>query len=243
VKRFVDVARLTSIYGPIGTARIGRGLITGSTVQFTDRGRTYAMPPGKSTVYHLLESVQKLRRLADHVRPDDRTIVDVGAHAGLFSAFALERASAASALLVEPEPTMRQVIERNVRGSYQLVQVAVSDRAGEATFHRAESSQESSLVETTIRSRHQPLTVETMTLDELSADLEAIDVLKIDVQGAEHLVLSAGRATLARTRTLLIEVSMADPNPHEVLAELVRDFGPWQVINPVWMGADLLFER
>jgi FkbM family methyltransferase len=183
--------------------------------------------------------------LAEHVRPDDLVIVDVGAHSGLFTAFALERAPRASALAIEPEVAMEPIIRRNLahHTEWRLVQAAVSVAAGEAVFYRAASSQESSLFPTTIRSAVQSMTVPTVTLDELCRDFERVDVLKVDVQGAEHLVLSGGRETIPRVRTLLIEVSLMDPQPHRVLEDLVADFGPWRVINPVYAGADLLFER
>ena len=240
----LDVPRFLGRFGPVRGSQILVGLLRrGGTVTFRDGGQTYVMPNGRSTRYHLLESTAKLRRLAEHVRPDDSVVVDVGAHAGLFSAFALERAPGASALLIEPEAAMRSVIERNLVGrDHQLVTAAVADVAGEATFYRAESSQESSLVQATIRSRSEPVTVPTVTLDELCADLPAIDVLKIDVQGAEDRVLGGGQ-TLPKVRTLLIEISMADPAPHLVLAELVATFGPWRFVNPVYAGADLVFER
>ena len=51
------------------------------------------------------------------------------------------------------------------------------------------------------------LRVEARTLDAIAAPLGEIDVLKIDVQGAELLVLQGGQATIARTRFMWIEVS------------------------------------
>jgi len=241
-----DAMRLVSMYGPAGAARIVRALLRGGgAIEFQNRGRTYVMPNGLSTRYHLLESIEKLRGLAEHVRPLDRVIVDVGAHAGLFTAFALERAPDASALMVEPEVAMEPIIQRNLahHTEWRLVQAAVSGAAGEATFYRAASSQESSLIPTTIRSSMESMTVPTVTLDELCRDFEQVDVLKVDVQGAEHFVLSGARETIPRVRTLLIEVSLIDSQPHRVLEELVVAFGPWRVINPVYAGADLLFER
>jgi FkbM family methyltransferase len=241
-----DALRLISIYGPVGAAKIiSRLLRNGGVVEFRNRGHAYVMPNGLSARYHLLESIDKLRRLADHVRTDDRVVVDVGAHAGLFSAFALERAPHASALAIEPEAAMAPIIARNLASfaNWRLVQAAVSDTPGEATFYRATSSQESSLIPATIRSASVRVTVPSVTLDELCTDLPQVDVLKVDVQGAEHLVLAGGRETLPRVRTLLVEVSLVDPQPHHVLDELVTSFGPWRVVNPVYAGADLLFER
>ena len=246
LSRAADAARLLRIYGVRdGAGLVARLLTPRGVVSFTDGGRRWVMPNDRSAHYHLLQSVSKLRRLAEHVRPDDRMIVDVGAHAGLFSAFALERAPTARALLVEPNPALRPIIESNLGAArhWELATAAISDAVGETMFHRSAKTQESSLIKSTIRSGSEPMTVPTTTLDELCARFAAVDVLKIDVQGAEHLVLVGGRATLPKVRTLLIEISFADPDPASVLAELTASFGRGRMINPVYAGADLLFER
>ena len=241
-----DATRFIATYGPRQAITIMWALIgSGAVVEFSNRGRTYVMPNGMSTRYHLLESVEKLRRLSEFVRPNDRVVVDVGAHSGLFSAFSLERAAGAKVLCVEPQTAMAPFIKRNLApySNWDLVTAAVSDAPGTSRFYNASSSQESSLVPSTIRSEIQETDVETVTLDQVCAKFEQIDVLKVDVQGAEHLVLKGGQSTIPRVRTLLIEVSLADPQPHDVLRDLVDDFGPWQLVNAVYAGADLAFER
>lgn len=241
-----DVLRLASAYGPWQTIRIVRSLLgAGPVVRFTQRGRAYVMPNGLSARYHLLESIAKLRRLSEFVRHDDRVIVDIGAHSGLFTAFALERAPGAKAICVEPLIELAPMIQSNLApfSHWELVSAAVSDEQGPTAFYRAKSSQESSLVPSTIRSASEEISVQTITLDELCRDLGQIDVMKVDVQGAEHLVLGGGAASIPRVRTLLIEVSLVDPEPHRVLADLVSEFGPWRFVNPVYGGADLAFER
>ncbi len=45
------------------------------------------------------------------------------------------------------------------------------------------------------------------TLDSVAAEMSEIDLIKIDVQGAEHLVVKGGRKTLKRTRLIWCEVS------------------------------------
>jgi FkbM family methyltransferase len=244
--RAYDAIRLVKAYGPLDGPRIiGTLLSRRRTVSFKDRGRTYVIPNELSARYHLLESTQKLRRLADFVRPEDRVIVDIGAHAGLFAAFATERARGASVLCVEPDPRMSWFIAKNLahHDKWDLASAAASDREGDATFYRARASQESSLLQSMIRSDSAPISVATVTLDELCADKSHVDVLKMDVQGAELDVLAGGTATISRVRTLLVEVTLLDTRANEVLNELSRTFGPWRVVNSVYAGADLLFER
>jgi FkbM family methyltransferase len=186
--------------------------------------------------------------LADYVRADDSVIVDVGAHSGLFAAFAVERAPAAMVTCIEPDPQMAGIIERNLSGSkWRLVQAAASAEKGTSKFFRsAKSTQTSSLLKDAVLTFDQSpeeLTVQTVTLDEVCADLDHVDVLKIDVQGSEASVLRGAADTLARTRTVLIEVSLNDEDPVGVLTLLADIFGPWKVLNPVFMGADVVFER
>ena len=45
------------------------------------------------------------------------------------------------------------------------------------------------------------------TLDNITADLPIIDLVKIDVQGAEHLVLAGAVETLAKSALIWTEVS------------------------------------
>ena len=49
-----------------------------------------------------------------------------------------------------------------------------------------------------------------MRLDTVLADLPRIDVLKVDVQGAEGLVIDGARQILPRVQTLLIEITVLD---------------------------------
>jgi len=242
----VDVLRLAAAYGPWQAFRIVRSLLgTGPVVTFSQRGRSYVIPNGFSARHHILESIPKLRRLSEFVRRDDTVVVDIGAHSGLFTTFALERAPLARAICVEPLAEMTPMIQRNLSPfpRWELVTAAVSDVAGRVTFYRAKSSQESSLVPETIRSESKATIVETVTLDQVCDGLDHIDVMKIDVQGAEHLVLGGGALTIPRVRTLLIEVSLVDPEPHIVLTNLLREFGRWRFVHPVYGGADLAFER
>src|SRR5699024_7803817 len=80
------------------------------------------------------------------------------------------------------------------------------------------------------------------TLDVLVGE-DSVDVLKIDVQGAEQLVLQGGRAVLARVGVLLIEVSFLGGDPAELLDSLRHEFGSPTVVNLVHGGADLACHR
>jgi len=146
-----------------------------------------------------------------------RTLVDIGAHEGLFARraaliFPLERA-----ILVEPLAEYARALRGlNLPGA-TVVQKALADKVGRSTFSVNSTAQASSLREiNSAMGREYALDmkvsntveVETTTLDMLCEELGlgAIDLVKIDVQGAEReLLLGAGRS-LPRIRYLQIEV-------------------------------------
>ena len=173
-------------------------------------------------------------------------MVDVGAHSGLFAAFASERAQGAHFVCIEPNPSMGPIIRANLTAvpTWQLITAAATDMSGSVSLYASRSStQTSSLMRDAVQSTVDVIQVPAVTLDAVCADFPAVDVLKIDVQGAEGLVLDGGHETLKRTRTVLIEVTFLDPDPIGVLVRLRDAFGPWRVLNPVYSGADLIFER
>jgi len=104
--------------------------------------------------------------------------------------------------------------------SVSLFNIAVSDRIGEALFYELPLEGNGSLLKP-LESRwreinKQPVSstsssiVSTSTLDTLLADIPKLDLLWIDVQGAELSVLSGGVNVLNRTTAIFLEVSIPD---------------------------------
>jgi FkbM family methyltransferase len=218
-------------------------------IRFKDRGRDYFLVRDRSVPYHLSESTAKLRRLAEYVRPDDTVIVDVGAHSGLFAAFAKERAPTAQLICIEADASLRPVIDANL-AAYDnwsvVVGAATADRGVVSLYRSASSTQTSSIFPDAVRAFGTEMTemeVPSVRLDDACSDVDHVDVLKIDVQGAEELVLAGGERTLQTTRTVLVEVSFLDPDPRAVLTRLEAEFGRWRMVNALAASADLVFER
>ncbi len=110
----------------------------------------------------------------------------------------------------------------NVYTDVQLFNIALSDAVGETTFFITAVAEASSLLEPDPRLRSlskarkydfRSATVETTTLDVFCEQyaLEGIDILKIDVQGAEMKVLHGAKQLLehGRIKLLYIEVTIA----------------------------------
>ena len=157
-----------------------------------------------------------LRLVAEVVRPGD-TVWDIGANMGLFSfAAAVAAGPAGRVLAVEPDTKLAGQLRRSAaegadRAPVEILPAAVSDDLSVARFHVARRSRATSHLAgfgtaMTGGTRSTQL-VPTVTLDWLAARFPVPDVLKIDVEGAEVAVLSGGAGVLARSPTVICEVS------------------------------------
>ena len=129
---------------------------------------------------------------ADQV--EARTIVDLGAHIGLATLRLLAANPAARVVAVEADPMLARRLRANVCGlPVTVVHAAVSAYAGERTFFRADRSSWTNSLEQLLPCQER-ITVQSITLEGLIAalGLEQIDLLKIDIEGAEWEVLRDG---------------------------------------------------
>lgn len=245
--------QLQRSFGTRGAAMTLRDLRADApSVRFVDDGEVVHLardPSLAGMLHHLTASTPKLRNLASVVDPQDTVIFDVGAHSGLFAAFVKRDHPAARVVAYEPDPDLQAVIRLNLDryDQCELVGKAVSDRVGEVTFHRGAYTQTGSLIREAVEEfgASQAITVPATTLDaereRLSVD--RIDVLKLDIQGAEPLALAGARETLPRVGKLLIELSLLDRDLEHVLGQLRDEFAHMRLVNAVQYGADVLFSR
>lgn len=162
--------------------------------------------------------------LACLVRPGD-VVADLGANLGLYSRFLVSGAGAARVLAFEPWIENTRMLRRNLElGSMidrvEIHPIAVADEDGEFRFQVDDIQSASGSLD---RVRHgspsegrenlglpvREVTVPCRTLDSLvsSGQIPQPDVLKIDVEGAETLVLRGARALLVNRRPrILVEL-------------------------------------
>lgn len=141
--------------------------------------------------------------------------IDVGANIGLFTMLmAWQVGPSGSVLSYECEPRnvalLRETVAMNYATWVELHDTAVGAAAGTATFYRTSRFQgNASLVEhdADYRDRFggvdtvEPIEVEVVPLDDQLGRFEQIDLIKIDVEGAENEVL-AGMRQLLKSRTV-----------------------------------------
>ena len=151
--------------------------------------------------------------------------VDVGANWGYFTLLAAGKVGPSGRVLsLEPDPRLFRLLEANAKRNrldqIQAVAVAASDREGEITLlgfdesggnfglSRVTTAEES--VSASANSAALTFQVPTRTLDRLLTDhcVETVDLMKMDIEGAEGLALRGLASGLAarRIQRLLLEI-------------------------------------
>ena len=127
--------------------------------------------------------------------------VDVGANVGFYASLAAEMVGPTGQVLAfEPMPEALHVLRENARRHPQIFvhATAVSDRDGSARLIVAVSGDRSSLRSGYAKKIKREEDVPLTTLDAALTQLDRLDLVKIDVEGAELDVLRGARQVLQR---------------------------------------------
>ncbi len=139
---------------------------------------------------------------------EPRTIVDLGANIGVATAWFRARYPNARIVAVEPDPASFAKLERNLGDdpAVTLVHAAVARESGEVLLFRPPGYSVASSLSDAQSDAGASTQVRACTLDELCADqgLEQLDLLKLDVEGAELDALE-GLSRLDNVETMVGE--------------------------------------
>ena len=152
------------------------------------------------------------------------TILDVGANRGEWTRAALKIWPQASIIMLEANPALAGVLDRvakevRARGGRAEARIAVlGDDERNVTMHESSTkfmrdTGNSLFRQKTKSSLYQPVQRRMRMLDNVLAELPvpppaSVELLKLDVQGAETLVLQGAERTLRGARFLLLEMSL-----------------------------------
>ena len=156
--------------------------------------------------------------------------LDIGMNFGFFACLLAQRCSAVYGF--EPVPWLAKRAQANGKlngfNNLTITEMALSDRTGKVMLHVPLESESnwgtSSLIhESGVGAA--PIEVATDTLDNFAerADLKRVDFIKLDVEGAEFLVLKGASRTLAKFKPIIIfEQNTESAEP---IMDLLRSLG------------------
>lgn len=162
------------------------------------------------------------------IHPGD-TVVDCGANVGYFSLLAARATgSSGNVLAVEPEAgnlrLLRANLWRNAADHVSVVPVAASDARGTVALRR--NATNTGDHQSHAEAQPDDVLVPCLALDELLEGM-AVDVIKIDTQGVDHLVVAGLRATLAANpgASLLVEFWLDGMTARSIApSDVLRDY-------------------
>lgn len=148
---------------------------------------------------------------------DAITIIDIGASEGNFFLRLEQTYTIKKGVLIEPLPNRVIELKEKYGTKYDIIDCAISNIEGESEFYISTEFdyvssllelEESELAQMGI-AKPKKVKIKTNTLDNIigNPDIGIIDLIKIDVQGVEHLVLKSGINTIENTKMVYIEVS------------------------------------
>jgi FkbM family methyltransferase len=171
-----------------------------------------------------------VRLLAAGVLREDSNCVDVGANVGALLSVFCDLAPRGRHIAYEPVPMLAERLEWD----FPQVDVrcaALSDARGDSEFvvHRELPTRSS--LRSVGYGADETETIQ-VRLEDLDSTIDRrVDLLKIDVEGAEHLVLRGARETLCRDRPLVLfehqrsTAAHYDTGPDEIYDLLTEDAG------------------
>jgi len=155
------------------------------------------------------------------------TVIDVGANLGWYSLMAANLVGKEGRVFAfEPDPENFRLLSKNIQvNGHQNIKVinqAVSDKTGAGQLFLCEENRGDHRIYNPNNERR-GIEISTTSLDDFFQDSPHIDVIKIDVQGAEHLVFS-GMDQIIKTNAQLFIMMELCPKFLKMCGSSPRDF-------------------
>ncbi|MGL3104361.1 FkbM family methyltransferase [Bradyrhizobium sp. BR 1432] len=196
----------------------------------------------------MLESTSSLdvhQQLVSLLGNPSPVILDIGCNDGTDTKRFLELCPEALFYCFEPDPRALARFKKNMQpdlNNVRLFEIAISDRNGQIEFHPSNADGEvrewdlsgsirrpkNHLAEYEWVRFDQPISVETRRLDDWAseADISKVDLIWMDVQGAESDVITGGRRTLSNTRFIYTEYSDRELYEGQLTLHAILDLLP-----------------
>lgn len=145
--------------------------------------------------------------------------IDIGANVGFYTLALARQAANGTVHAFEPVPLNRDLLSVNILtngfSNVTINQLVVGDREEDTELYVADDGAFSSLVDTERRPIKDKIQARMITLDHYceTQGLERVDVLKIDVEGAEEKVINGAKTVLSngKSQPRLIMLELNEP--------------------------------
>jgi FkbM family methyltransferase len=179
------------------------------------------------------------------------TVFDVGANFGYYTVlFAAGVGSSGRVVAIEPVPStaayLNDTIQLNGYAGFTRVVEAAASEGQTREIHLVVPQREPKNATVVAEPRADSIMVATCTIDDLAAEMDRVDLIKIDVEGAEIAVVAGMQQTIARHRpSILLEYNAARyADPRGFLDSLLTTYGEVKSIGwngiPVAISADTI---
>lgn len=217
--------------------RLSRGIVLERELPHRVGGRKIWVSPEASSLRVWSRNTERAGRAlfdlaSDVVRQGD-VVWDIGANVGFFTFSAAYLAGASgSVTAIEPDALSAGLLRKTAACAHvgsapvQVVPVAVAETVKLSRFHIARRARSANFIEgfgaTQADGSREVHVVPTVSLSWLAAELQSVpDVLKIDVEGAEHLALRGAEDLLRRARPRIC-IEVESENAGDVTEFLTR---------------------
>jgi FkbM family methyltransferase len=181
--------------------------------------------------------------------PTDKDVIDVGANIGFYSVLIAQQLSGRKVLAVEPTDKAFRLLTNNVNMNHLADRVlfykgVAANRSGSVSLTSVDGKEEYSTIGTLVHpsvldSPVSSVQVPCAALDELASAYKVEPgFIKIDVEGAEHMVLMGATQIISQFRPIILaELSDLLLRQHgssaKLLIEFLRDHR-YDVVDPLY---------
>jgi len=188
----------------------GKVKVAGKTLQYPDAASCFS-------AWRYIFDDQCYLFQTDNDRP---TILDIGANIGLASLFFHRRYPQSRIVAFEPDSELFKLLRENLNGLERIEtrRAAISDTDGEVTFFRSGDDAGSILANS--KNRYPEESVPCRKLSTILKEFDRIDLLKLDIEGAEALAIIEASSLLHCVDRLFVEFHSFYDRPQR-LSELL----------------------
>jgi FkbM family methyltransferase len=190
---------------------VGQGLPAREIVSGPLRGHKMVLGPDDRNAYLVNTYEPMTVELAQQLCQPGMHVLDMGAHVGYFSLlFSVLVGPAGQVYTLEPNPEnlkkIRAMIEINRLQNIRVFPFAASDQSGEVQFITENTGSMGHIATLPSENRAAAVTVRAVRMDDLACDqgIDRIDLIKMDVEGAELKALASMAGLIGRCHPTII---------------------------------------